>query len=342
MRVPSLRPYDLPKTPPPSTVPLGFRVSTWLPRGHTSIPSIGTKLFLGYACELHRVLLFATPWTVTHKASLSMECSRQEYWSGLLFSPPGDLPDPEIQPTSPVSPALAGGFFAYWAVGNAYCGDLCLGDKILDSGGKSEKDTWLARWGSVAVFVPLRPERMCFMYLSASLLRHVRVTSWFTAQIHPALNCPTPFCVCVGDWWYLIEDRCSEYFSGRKAGSFEPQDWKQARFCWWKDWKSAYQMVWEGKTEFHFRLWKCELKVAQSCPTLSDPVDYSPPGSSVHGILQARILDWVAIPFSRGSSWPRDWTWVSCIAGIVFIIWATGETLKIRRLRLTVTLLWWC
>ena len=46
--------------------------------------------------------------------------------------------------------------------------------------------------------------------------------------------------------------------------------------------------------------------VAQSCPTLCDPMDCSPPGSSVHGILQARILEWVAFPFSRGSSQPRD------------------------------------
>ena len=46
--------------------------------------------------------------------------------------------------------------------------------------------------------------------------------------------------------------------------------------------------------------------VAQSCPTLCDPVDYCPPGSSVHGILQARILEWVAMPSSRGSSQPRD------------------------------------
>ena len=66
--------------------------------------------------------------------------------------------------------------------------------------------------------------------------------------------------------------------------------------------------------------------VAQSCPTLCDPMDCSPPpGSSVHGILQARILGWVAIPFSRGSSQPRDWTWVSCIAGRFFTIWATRE-----------------
>ena len=54
------------------------------------------------------------------------------------------------------------------------------------------------------------------------------------------------------------------------------------------------------------------------CPTLCDPVDCSPPGSSVYGILQARILEWVAISFSRASSWFRDWTQVSCLAGGFF------------------------
>ena len=58
---------------------------------------------------------------------------------------------------------------------------------------------------------------------------------------------------------------------------------------------------------------------------LCDPVDYSPPGFSVHGILQARILEWVASSFSRGSSWPRDWTQVSLIAGRHFNLWATRE-----------------
>ena len=57
-----------------------------------------------------------------------------------------------------------------------------------------------------------------------------------------------------------------------------------------------------------------KVKVAQSCPTLYDPMDCNPPGSFVHGISQARILEWVAIPFSRGSSQPRDQTQVSCIA----------------------------
>ena len=62
-----------------------------------------------------------------------------------------------------------------------------------------------------------------------------------------------------------------------------------------------------------------KVLVAQSCLTLR-PVVCCPPGSSVHGMLQARILEWVAIPFSRGSSQPQDWTWVSCIADILYCL----------------------
>ena len=61
-------------------------------------------------------------------------------------------------------------------------------------------------------------------------------------------------------------------------------------------------------------------EVTQSCPTLCDPMDCSLPGSSVHGILQARMLEWVAISFSRRSSQPRDRTWVSCIVGRRFTV----------------------
>ena len=66
--------------------------------------------------------------------------------------------------------------------------------------------------------------------------------------------------------------------------------------------------------------------VIQLCLTLHDPMDCNPPGSSVHGIFQAGILKWVAISFSRGSSWAKDWTWVSCFAGRFFTVWATRET----------------
>ena len=65
--------------------------------------------------------------------------------------------------------------------------------------------------------------------------------------------------------------------------------------------------------EAEHRPLKVKLKVIQSCPTLCDPMDYT-----VHGILQARILEWVAFPFYRGSSRPRDRTQVSRIAGAFF------------------------
>ena len=69
------------------------------------------------------------------------------------------------------------------------------------------------------------------------------------------------------------------------------------------------------------------LLVTQSCPTLCNPMDCSPPGSSVHGILQARILEWVAIPFPRVPSQPRDQTQCSCIAGGFLAIRTMREAL---------------
>ena len=133
----------------------------------------------GHACVLSRfscVQLFVTLWTIAHQAPLSMGFSRQEYWSGLPCPSPGDLPNPEIEHLSLMSPALAGGFF-------------------------STSATWEALNHSLLLLL--------------LLIRFSRV-----------------------------------------------------RLC--------------------------------------DPMDYSPPGFSVHGIFQARILQWVAISFSRRSSRPRD------------------------------------
>ena len=70
---------------------------------------------------------------------------------------------------------------------------------------------------------------------------------------------------------------------------------------------------------------------AQSCPTLFDPMDCSLPGSSVHGIFQARILEWVAISFSRGFSQPRDQTFISCVSRIgrqILYHWATRKDVR--------------
>ena len=131
------------------------------------------------------------------QAPLFMEFPRQEYWSGLWFPSPGDLPDLGIEPPSLASPAFAGRFFTVWAIREAQ----------------------------------------------------------------------TTTCVCV-------------------------------RVC-----------------------------ESLSCVQLCDPMDCSLPGSSVHGILQAKILKWVVISFSRGSFQLRDRTQVSGIAVRLFTIWATRESL---------------
>ena len=73
-----------------------------------------------------------------------------------------------------------------------------------------------------------------------------------------------------------------------------------------------------------------KMLVVQSRLPLCNPIDYSPLGSSVYGILQARILEWVTILFSRRSSWPRDWTLISHNAGGFFVIWAIREPFSIK------------
>ena len=81
--------------------------------------------------------------------------------------------------------------------------------------------------------------------------------------------------------------------------------------------------------------WEAPLKVkVKSCLTLCDPMDYNPPGSSIHAILQARVLEWVAISFSEGSSWPRDQTRVSHIVGRRFTIWATAYVINLSHWKL--------
>ena len=77
----------------------------------------------------------------------------------------------------------------------------------------------------------------------------------------------------------------------------------------------------ETSCDDNWKTKKVKVLVVQSSPTLGNPMNCSPPGFSVHESLRARILKWAAIPFSRGSAWPRDQTRVSCIAGGFFTIW---------------------
>ena len=104
-------------------------------------------------------------------------------------------------------------------------------------------------------------------------------------------------------------------------------------FCYsvsilWLKIKACHRCTEMYKETFSF---KVKVLVAQSCPILCSPIDCSPPGPSVHGILQARILKWVAMPFSRGSSRPRDRIPISqspALAGGFFTTSATWEAHK--------------
>ena len=92
--------------------------------------------------------------------------------------------------------------------------------------------------------------------------------------------------------------------------------------------KMSYFILFSRPREFSRREYTHVCSTAQSCPILGNPIDCSLPDSSVHGILQARILEWVAMPFSKGYSQPRDHTHISCgscIAGIFFTTSTTWE-----------------
>ena len=128
------------------------------------------------------------------------------------------------------------------------------------------------------------------------------LTDWTEVLIHSAQG------LCWLVWGARKHSDQYCLVSSRLLGNIQ-KPWMRMSF-------KKYSLSWERKSE-----------VAQSCSTLCDPMDYSPPGSSIHGIFQARVLEQVAFPFSRGSSRPRDQTWVSCIAGRHFTIWATREAL---------------
>ena len=105
---------------------------------------------------------------------------------------------------------------------------------------------------------------------------------------------------------------------------------------------SATSGIWENFYKLHgMGLKWSEVKISLLCPTICDPIDYT-----IHEILQARILEWVAFPFSRASSKLRDWTQVSCIAGRFFISWATRDScyglnaMKLRLCHLLNLMLW--
>ena len=96
----------------PSPVSLAYTLGIFLCTPQVSLsPALNLPSVCSVLCVLSRGQPFVSPGTIAHQAPVSMEFPRQEYWSGVPFPPPGDLPDPEIEPVSLASSELAGGFF---------------------------------------------------------------------------------------------------------------------------------------------------------------------------------------------------------------------------------------
>ena len=130
------------------------------------------------------------------------------------------------------------------------------------------------------------------------------------------MNCSPPGSSVPGIFQARILEWVAISFS-RQSSLFRDQMLISCVSCTGR-WILYHWAIWEA-----FK-WACEFAcvclVAQSCPTLCNLMDYSPPGSSIHGISQARILEWVTISFSRESSQLRDWTHVSCNADRFFTL----------------------
>ena len=105
--------------------------------------------------------------------------------------------------------------------------------------------------------------------------------------------------------------------------------WKKPKCPSTEEW--IKKMCYTYTMEYYSTIKKNEIMPICSNMHVSNPcdaMDCSPPGSSVHGIFQAIILEWIAVSFSRGSSQPRNWTWISCIAGRFFTDWVMRENQK--------------
>ena len=128
--------------------------------------------------------LFVTPWTLAHQASLSMGFPRQEYWSRLPFPPPGDLPDPGIEPAYLVSPALLGGFFTTSAtlLQMILLQDPCAYTADIDSVQPSQMNN--VRKHQVSILAPLKANLLeSIVYNNSSTLR-----SSSSFSHHPVLS----------------------------------------------------------------------------------------------------------------------------------------------------------
>ena len=130
------------------------------------------------------------------------------------------------------------------------------------------------------------------------------------------------------------QNQSQEQILSEKSTSYFQLTWLFTKFLLIYP-QHRFQSLWNLSLYKKVGKWleKSESEVIQSCPTLCDPLDCSLPGSSIHGIFQARILEWAVISFSRRSFQPMDWTRVCHIVGRCFTVWATREAQMTRKVR---------
>ena len=218
--------------------------------------------------------------TINKRNHWMQKKKKKEYYSGLPFPSPEDLPNPGIEPGSP---ALQTGSFTIW----------------------SSRETWrlyaysLRDLDSICIFIKGTEKRRIQPRIKAKTNRvQALVERSWKDQIRS------------------ISSSVSFQWSGWLRG--------QARSNFAKHFKKVFELAVFTTDLLSLLLLLCSPNNSHLFLLY---FDNSPLGSSVHGILQARILEWVAMPSFRGSSWPRDQTWVFCIAGRFSTIWATREAL---------------
>ena len=154
---------------------------------------------------------------------------------------------------------------------------------------------WSQDWKR-SVFIPIPKEgnaKECSNYCTIALISHASkvIHKILQARLQQYVNCELPYVQAEFRKGRGTRDQIANIcWIIKKAKGFQ----KNIYFCF-IDYTKAFDCI-----------WKVESEVAQSCLTLCDPKDYRLPGFSIHGIFQARVLEWVAISFSRGSSQPRD------------------------------------
>ena len=268
--------------------------------------------------------------TVAHRAPLSMGFSRQEYWRGLACPSPGDLLSPGTEPKSYVLPLVPPGkphtglgcalnpmtdiLYKRWGGGIKIQTQRNIRRRQCESGGR--------HWGEAAsswrtnAKAGQRSSRVRGDFRGSMAL----LTPW--PQTSSLQNCGRInfYCFKPAVVWYFVFAALGTNILSKG------NNWKNRIII------QTSPMTGYGPVavllfltpEQNLCFWCMRAcRVSQSCPTLCNPKDCSPPGSSVHGMSKARILEWVAMPSSRGSSQSRDRTHISCIGRWVLYPWDT-------------------